>query len=137
MKKDATEIVDLRLEPIEVAQIEPDVAIPLNNIFFDYNKSILKAESFPELNRIAEIMKKKSTMTVEIAGHADATGADDYNMKLSEQRATSVARYLYSKGVETFRVSPVFFGETKPIDTNDTPAGRKKNRRVEFKVIKP
>jgi OOP family OmpA-OmpF porin len=137
MTKDATENVDLRLEPIEVTKIEPDVAIPLNNIFFDYNKAILKAESFPELNRIADLMKNKATMTVEIAGHADATGADDYNMKLSEQRATSVARYLYSKGIETYRVTPVFFGETKPIDTNATPAGRKKNRRVEFKVIKP
>jgi OOP family OmpA-OmpF porin len=137
MTKDATENIDMRLEPIEVARIEPDVAIPLNNIFFDYNKSVLKPESFPELNRIADLMKQKNTMTVEIAGHADATGADDYNLKLSEQRALSVARYLYSKGVETFRVSPVFFGETKPIDTNATAAGRKKNRRVEFKVIKP
>jgi OOP family OmpA-OmpF porin len=135
--KDATETVDMRLDPIEVAQIEPDVTIPLNNIFFDFNKSVLKPESFPELNRIADLMKQKTKMTVEIAGHADATGPEDYNLKLSEQRALSVARYLYSKGVETFRVSPVFFGESKPIESNATPAGRKKNRRVEFKVIKP
>ena len=75
-------------------------------------------------------------MTVEIAGHADATGPDDYNMKLSEQRALSVSKYLSGKGIDGGRITTVFFGETKPIDTNDTPAGRKKNRRVEFKIIK-
>lgn len=136
--KDGTvETVDIRLAPIEVTAIEPDVVIPLNNIFFDFNKAVLKPESFPELNRIVGLMKQKSGMTVEIAGHADATGPDDYNMKLSEQRAKSVSNYLVDKGIDTGRITTVFFGETKPIESNDTPPGRKKNRRVEFKVIKP
>ena len=135
-KDGAVETIDIRLAPIEVTVIEPDVTIPLNNIFFDYNRAVLRAESFPELNRLADLMKK-SSMTVEIAGHADAVGPEDYNMKLSEQRAKSVSKYLSDKGIDAGRISTVFFGESKPIDTNDTPAGRKRNRRVEFKVIKP
>lgn len=135
--KDGTvETVDIRLDPIEVTAIEPDVTIPLNNIFFDFKKAVLKPESFPELNRIVDLMKQKSGMRVEISGHADATGPEDYNMILSEQRAKAVSRHLVEKGIDTNRIETVFFGETKPIESNDTPAGRKKNRRVEFKVIK-
>lgn len=135
--KDGTvETVDIRLAPIEVTAIEPDVTIPLNNIFFDFNKAVLKPESFPELNRIVDLMKQKGGMRVEISGHADATGPEDYNMKLSEQRAKAVSRHLVDKGIDTHRIETVNFGETKPIESNDTPAGRRKNRRVEFKVIK-
>ena len=135
--KDGTvETVDIRLAPIEVTAIEPDVTIPLNNIFFDFKKAVLKPESFPELNRIVDLMNQKSGMRVEISGHADATGPEDYNMILSEQRAKAVSRYLVDKGIDTNRIETVFFGETKPIESNNTPAGRRKNRRVEFKVMK-
>ena len=81
-------------------------------------------------------MKEKSTMTVEISGHADATGPDDYNMLLSEWRAKAVTNYLVQKSIEKDRISVTFFGETKPTDSNETKEGRRKNRRVEFKVIK-
>ncbi|CAN5403339.1 hypothetical protein BH10BAC4_BH10BAC4_00740 [soil metagenome] len=127
---------DFRLAPIGVAAIEPDAVIALNNIFFDFNKAILKAESFPELNRIVTLMKEKGTMTVEISGHTDATGPEGYNLVLSEQRAKSVTKYLNEKGIEESRITTVFFGEAKPIETNETKEGRKKNRRVEFKIIK-
>ncbi len=127
---------DITLDPIEIARIEPDATITLNNIFFTFNKATLKPESFPELGRIVDLMKKEKTMTVEISGHTDSSGPDDYNMWLSEWRANAVAKYLTQKGVEKDRIAITFFGETKPAVSNDTKVGRDKNRRVEFKIIK-
>jgi OOP family OmpA-OmpF porin len=135
-KDGAVQTMDIRLAPIEVTAIEPSATITLNNIFFDFNKAILKADSYPELNRLVDLMKERSSMTVEIAGHADATGPEDYNMWLSEWRAKAVSQYLVDKGVGRDRINTVFFGETKPVDSNTTKEGRKKNRRVEFKIIK-
>ncbi|MEQ8362041.1 MAG: OmpA family protein [Cyclobacteriaceae bacterium] len=127
---------DMRLEPIEVAKIEPDATINLNNIFFDFDQATLKSESFPELNRIVTLMNDKPTLEVEISGHADATGPEAYNLGLSERRAKSVVRYLTDKGVVEERVKVSFFGETKPVESNETKEGRRKNRRVEFKILK-
>lgn len=127
---------DIMLAPIELAAIEADASIVLNNIFFDFNKAVLKSESFPELNRIIDLMNQKSTMQVELAGHADATGPENYNLVLSEQRVKAVGKYLTGKGIAKERIVVVFYGESKPIDTNATPEGRKKNRRVEFKIVK-
>ncbi len=127
---------DMRLAPIEVAAIEPNTTITLNNIFFDFNKAVLKSDSYPELNRIVELMKERSSMTVEISGHADATGPEDFNMTLSGWRAKAVTKYLVDKGVDAGRITTTFFGETRPIESNNTKEGRRKNRRVEFKIIK-
>ena len=127
---------DITLDPIEIARIEPDATITLNNIFFAFNKATLKPESFPELDRIVDLMKKEKAMTVEISGHTDSTGPDDYNMWLSEWRANAVAKYLTQKSIKKNRVAVTFFGETKPTVSNDTKTGRDKNRRVEFKIIK-
>ncbi len=127
---------DVKLEPIQMATIEENVTITLNNIFFDWDKATLKPESFPELNRVVTLMNERSTMQVEIAGHTDSTGPDNYNMGLSERRAKSVGKYLVEKGITKERISVVFFGETKPIDLTHTKAGNAKNRRVEFKILK-
>lgn len=137
MSKDTTvEHKDITLAPIEIARIEPQATIALNNIFFDFKKATLRPESFSELNRIVNLMKDNSGMTVEISGHTDATGPNDYNMWLSDWRAKAVATYLIQKSIEKERISVVFFGETKPADTNETKEGRRKNRRVEFKIVK-
>jgi OmpA-OmpF porin, OOP family len=125
------------LAPIEVAAIAENAVISLNNIFFDFDKTTLKPESFPELNRIIELMNERATMQVEISGHADATGETNYNLGLSKRRAESVKKYLTGKGVNETRIAVTFYGEGKPIDTNATKAGRRKNRRVEFKILKP
>jgi len=127
---------DIRLAPILVARVEPDAVITLNNIFFDFNKAVLKSESFPELNRMVELMNNKNTMTVEITGHTDSTGPADYNLMLSEWRAKAVMKYLTAKSIDKSRISITFFGETKPKETNTTVEGRSKNRRVEFKILK-
>jgi outer membrane protein OmpA-like peptidoglycan-associated protein len=108
----------------------------LNNIFFDFDKAVLKPESFPELNRIIGVMKEKPAMQIKITGHTDAMGPDAYNLKLSEKRARSVVRYLTNEGITQNRISVLFLGESKPVDTNETVPGRQKNRRVEFTILK-
>ncbi len=135
-KDGSVETRDIKLAPIAVTVIEPDAKITLNNIFFNFKKAVLKVESYPELNRIVDLMKERSTMTIELAGHTDATGPENYNLWLSEWRAKAVAKYLVDKGVGADRISIVFFGESKPIESNDKKEGRDKNRRVEFKIIK-
>lgn len=128
--------MNMQLDPIQVARIEPDAKITLNNIFFAFDQSTLLPASFPELNRLVDLMKERASLEVEIAGHADSTGPETYNMALSERRATSVARYLKEKGVETERLTIVFFGETQPAVPNNSIENRRKNRRVEFKILK-
>ena len=128
---------DFRLEPIKLATVQENAVITLNNVFFDFDKETLKPESFPELNRVAKMMKEKPTLQIEIAGHTDAIGPEAYNLGLSERRAKSVMNYLIEKGeVQKANITVVFFGEEKPLDTNETKEGRKKNRRVEFKILK-
>lgn len=125
------------LDPIQLSAVEENVTLVLNNIFFDFDKAVLKPESFPELNRIASLMKERSGMEIEISGHADATGPEAYNLQLSERRARSVVRYLVDNGVSQDRISVVFHGESKPVAPNSTVDGRRKNRRVEFRIVRP
>ncbi|HEY0743358.1 MAG TPA: OmpA family protein [Chryseosolibacter sp.] len=127
---------DFNLDPIQVATVQENITINLNNVFFDFDQSILKPESFPELDRIVALMKEKTGMQIEITGHTDSTGPEAYNMGLSERRARSVVKYLTGKDVSAERISTKFFGETKPVDTNETKEGRKRNRRVEFTILK-
>ena len=127
---------DFNLDPIAVATIAENVTIVLNNVFFDFDKATLKSESFPELNRVVTLMTEKSTMQIEISGHTDTSGPEQYNLGLSERRAKSVMKYFSDKGVPKDRMTVLFFGETKPTESNDTKEGRKKNRRVEFKILK-
>jgi outer membrane protein OmpA-like peptidoglycan-associated protein len=105
-------------------------------VFFDFNKAELKEESNPELKRAVSMMKKNPTMEVEIAGHTDNVGSDQYNKDLSQQRANAVLRYLTANGVGSERLSAIGYGEGQPIDSNDTEEGRATNRRVEFIVKK-
>lgn len=127
---------NITLAPIEVARVEENTKIILNNIFFDFDKSILKSESFPELKRIVTLMKENPTMQVEIAGHTDAVGPEAYNLGLSERRAKAVSKYLVEQSVDSDRIKTTFFGETQLIDKSNTREGNSKNRRVEFKILK-
>jgi OmpA-OmpF porin, OOP family len=127
---------DFTMKDINVATVEENVTIVLNNVFFDFDKAILKSESFPELNRIRDLMKVKSGMQIEIDGHTDATGPEQYNLGLSERRAKAVIKYLAEQGIDSSRLAVKYFGESKPVDNNATVDGRRKNRRVEFKILK-
>jgi OmpA-OmpF porin, OOP family len=130
------EIKNITLRPIEVVKIDSLSTITLNTILFAFDKSTLLPESYSELTRISDLMKKYPQMTVEIAGHTDATGDETYNLTLSKMRAESVAKYITSKGIDANRIAIAFFGENKPKESNDTQPGRARNRRVEFKIIK-
>ena len=127
---------DFSLEPIQVAVISEKTTISLNNVFFDFDKAELKKESYPELNRIVKMLSEKSTVEIEVGGHTDNVGADEYNLKLSERRAQAVASYFEQQGVAKSRITVTYFGETKPLESNETVPGRKKNRRVEFRILK-
>lgn len=117
-----------------LAPIQKDEAIRLNNIFFEFGKSVLKEESFPELNRLVKLLTDNPTITIEINGHTDDVGADADNLKLSQERAAAVVAYLNSKKIVANRLTSNGFGETKPIADNKTEEGRQLNRRVEFVV---
>jgi len=84
------------------------------------------------LNSVNVVVKKYNKTVVEVAGHTDSTGAAEYNQKLSERRANSVAQYLESQGLANNRVVTVGAGESRPVADNATPQGRQANRRVEL-----
>lgn len=116
--------------------VEEGTALILNNIFFETGKSTLLPESYTELDRIVAFFKESTVSLVEISGHTDSQGSDVTNQKLSQSRAQAVVDYIVSKGVSANRLKAVGYGKSRPIDTNQTPDGMSKNRRVEFLVIK-
>ncbi len=118
-----------------LAPIEKGMNIRLNNLFFNYDKYEIKKESFPELERLIQLMNAYKSMKIEIAGHTDSMGSDSYNKTLSQKRVNSVLEYLEEKGINTSRLVGKGYGESAPIDNNDTEEGRARNRRVEFKII--
>ena len=110
--------------------------IVLRNIFFDYGKSSLSKASTMELDRLARILQENPTIQVEISGHTDYTGSDEFNQRLSEKRAAAVVNYLVNeKDIERSRLKAVGYGKKYPIASNETEEGRRKNRRTEFKII--
>lgn len=111
---------------------EKSKPIVLNNIFFDFNKASLKPTSFPELNYLKQLLLDYPSMNIQINGHTDNKGSDAYNLTLSENRAKAVRDYLIQQGITSSRLSYKGYGETEPIDTNETEQGRKNNRRTEF-----
>lgn len=105
------------------------------NLEFNSGNAVIKDVSFASLDELAALLIKKPTWNLQIAGHTDNQGDAQKNLVLSKQRAESVKTYLASKGLDVKRFSTLFFGETQPVATNDTPEGRQKNRRVEMTVI--
>lgn len=120
---------------ILLEKVKAGTKLTLNNVFFDFDKSDLKSESTAELNRAIELLNKYPNLKIEIGGHTDNVGDDNYNQKLSERRAYSVRDYLVKNGFPAGRIVKVIgYGEAVPIETNDTKEGRAKNRRVEFVI---
>lgn len=113
----------------------------LENIYFEYDEFTLADTTFATLDKLAENLIKNPKVIIELAGHTDANGKDEYNMVLSQKRAESCVKYLIDKGVNPAQLVPKGYGESKPIapntndDGTDNPAGRAMNRRTEFKVL--
>jgi outer membrane protein OmpA-like peptidoglycan-associated protein len=106
----------------------------LRGIQFETGKDIIKKQSYGILDNVVVVMKENSSYKLSIAGHTDNQGDDAKNMTLSQNRANAVKKYLTDKGVDGSKLTPIGFGETKPVDSNETKEGRAKNRRVEFTV---
>lgn len=120
---------------LELTKIETGVSIVLNNIFFDTDKAVLKTASYPELNRLLKYLEEKDIKRIQIDGHTDDVGRDEYNQKLSERRAKAVYNFFRQNGIDADRLVSKGYGESKPVVANDSDANRAKNRRVEFKVL--
>ena len=121
---------NIALKPIEVGQ-----SIVLKNIFFDFDKATIRPESANELDRLIKLLTENPTLKIELGSHTDSKGSDEYNQKLSQSRSQSVVTYLIGKGIATDRLVAKGYGESVPVATNDTEAGRQENRRSEFKIL--
>jgi len=102
---------------------------------FDFNSAVVKPEYHPLLERVADILKENPGLRVEIQGHTDSIGPEEYNMQLSKERAQAVADYLAGHGICPDLMIVVGVGEADPVASNDTEEGRAKNRRVQIKPI--
>jgi outer membrane protein OmpA-like peptidoglycan-associated protein len=107
----------------------------LEPIQFETAKSTIKQVSYPILDEVVALLSSRKDLKIGVHGHTDSVGSDEMNLQLSKDRAASCVRYLVAKGIAAGRLQSEGFGETKPVATNDTPEGRAKNRRTEFKVI--
>ena len=117
-------------------QVRRGAIVILQKVFFATNKDVIKKKSYPILEEVAQALNDNPQITlVEIEGHTDDRGRDNKNMSLSERRAGSVERFLVERGVDPQRLMSSGFGETMPLDTNSTKAGRAANRRVEFTIL--
>ncbi len=117
-------------------QIEPPKTYTLENVFFDTGLSTLKTTSYKSLNDLVEVMKLKPSLIIEIGGHTDNTGSTEINLKLSQDRADAVRKYLIKKGITGSRITAVGYGDSLPVADNLTEEGKAKNRRTEVKIIK-
>ena len=104
-------------------------------MLFDFDKSNIKSEAGAILDRLVAFMNENKDKNASLSGHTDNVGTDAYNQQLSVQRANAVAAYLGGKGVLQQRMMIVGAGETRPIASNDTDAGRAQNRRVEITIV--
>ena len=130
-KKEAQTIeVDVYLEPIEKGS-----KVTLNNIFFASGSYELEDKSKTELNKLVKFMKENKDTKIEVGAHTDDVGSTDSNQKLSLKRAESVTKYLQENGIAAERVISFGYGESQPIETNETDEGKAKNRRIEFKIL--
>ena len=124
-------LMDVPLQPIDTG-----MPVILKNVFFETDKFDLKDESKGELNKLVGFLKNNPTLKIELSGHTDNVGDDKKNQVLSENRAKSVYNYLVSNGIPKERLTHKGYGETRPIEKDQsTPENRAKNRRTEFKII--
>ena len=112
------------------------------NVYFDFNKSNIRQGAADTLDMVLQTLKDNPEMVVEVLGHTDAKGSDEYNMTLSSERSVSAIAYLKENGIDGNRLISKGVGEAEPVaenektDGSDNPEGRQLNRRVEFKIVK-
>jgi outer membrane protein OmpA-like peptidoglycan-associated protein len=120
------------LSDLQAKQTDRGLVMTLSDVLFDTGKATLKAGATRDLDRLAHALKDNPNTRVEIEGYTDSVGSDSYNQELSQRRAQAVADALQSRGVPADRYQIEGLGKEFPVATNDTPAGRQQNRRVEI-----
>lgn len=121
---------------IELEKIKKGVSMDLRNIFFETDEYEIKPESFAEIDKLIRFLMANPSITIEISGHTDNVGSNEYNLSLSRKRAASVANYIFNKSIALNRVVVKGFGDSQPISSNETDEGRQLNRRIELKIVK-
>jgi outer membrane protein OmpA-like peptidoglycan-associated protein len=119
---------------LETRESARGLIVNLSDVLFDVDKATLKPGARERLARIAGILSAHPSLKIEIEGHTDSTGSDEYNQSLSERRAQAVQAYLSDQAIGQSIASTVGYGESRPVATNGTSAGRQQNRRVEIIV---
>jgi outer membrane protein OmpA-like peptidoglycan-associated protein len=119
---------------LETRSTARGLIVQMNDVLFDTAKYTLRPAAREKLAKIAGILLAHPSLKMEVEGHTDSVGGDDYNQRLSEQRAATVRDYLVQNGISMNNVSAMGFGKTRPIASNDNAAGRQQNRRVELVV---
>ena len=122
---------DVKPQNVRITKDQIEIDEKIN---FALGKATILPSSYPILDSVAQVMRDYPAIKVRVEGHTDSQGSDSYNMTLSEDRAASVYAYLANQGIEKSRLKSRGLGETMPIDTNRTEAGRANNRRVEFHI---
>jgi OOP family OmpA-OmpF porin len=105
-----------------------------HGVFFDFDKDTIKPEYHSLFQNAVQVLNNNPGLTVQIEGHTDSIGSDQYNMGLSDRRARSVKNHLVMKGIDGSRLTTKGFGETDPVAENSTDEGRAQNRRVDFEI---
>ena len=134
------QVVDLQTQETseikaELVSLRAATSIRLNNINFNTNSAELSSESFPELNRVVQLIFDNPNIIIEIAAHTDNVGSASLNKLLSDRRAQSVVSYLLDNGVPQERIVAKGYGLTSPMVPNTSEENRALNRRVEFKIL--
>ena len=123
--------LNLILETRETAR---GLIVNLSDVLFDTGSFLLKPGAREKLAKVSGILLAHPGLTMQIEGHTDSVGGDDFNQRLSEQRAGSVRDFLVEQGVTSSAITAQGFGKAVPVASNDTPEGRQRNRRVEIVV---
>lgn len=135
-------VITLINELDEVIKISDDDKFVVSKIFYGYKSSDVNEESAKELDKLVLILQKNKGIGIELTSHTDSIGSDEYNMRLSQERAQKARQYIISKGINSNKITAKGMGEKEPIAPNSKPdgtdnaQGRAKNRRTEFRIIK-
>jgi outer membrane protein OmpA-like peptidoglycan-associated protein len=128
------DLLQERLAELEAKQTERGLVITLQDVLFDVDRAELKPGAYRTVDNLAAFMRDYPDRRVRIEGFTDNTGSDSYNQQLSESRAFAVRNALEQAGIDSSRIEVRGYGETNPVATNDTSAGRQLNRRVEVLI---
>lgn len=126
-----------RIDELQAKSTDRGIVLTLGDVLFSSGSAELQREGYQNLNRLVSFLEQYPDRDAMIEGHTDSVGPSDYNEQLSQRRADSVASYLIRKGIDDQRISTRGLGESRPVATNDTAAGRERNRRVEIIIENP